>query len=111
MTTGDGSGDPLGRYRAAVARTDALIEGAQSPGGKSPGEIRARAEQRLSRIDLQATAASGNAARAEGLLIAFAARRMIDKGEPLGFLEERGSRTVLTRRGKLMADAVAEAFV
>lgn len=46
-------------------------------------------EQRLSRIDLQATAASGNAARAEGLLIAFAARRMIDKGEPLGFLEEQ----------------------
>jgi hypothetical protein len=46
-------------------------------------------EQRLSRIDLQATAASGNAARAEGLLIAFAARRMIDKGAPLGFLEEQ----------------------
>jgi hypothetical protein len=46
-------------------------------------------EQRLSRIDLQATAASGNAARAEGLLIAFAARRMVDKGAPLGFLEEQ----------------------
>lgn len=46
-------------------------------------------EQRLSRIDLQATAASGNAARAEGLLIAFAARRMVDKGSPLGFLEEQ----------------------
>jgi oxygen-independent coproporphyrinogen-3 oxidase len=29
----------------------------------------------------------------------------------LGFLEDRGSRTVLTRRGKLMADSVAEAFV
>jgi oxygen-independent coproporphyrinogen-3 oxidase len=29
----------------------------------------------------------------------------------LGFVEHRGSRTVLTRRGKLMADAVAEAFV
>jgi oxygen-independent coproporphyrinogen-3 oxidase len=29
----------------------------------------------------------------------------------LGFLEDRGPRTVLTRRGKLMADAVAEAFV
>jgi hypothetical protein len=46
-------------------------------------------EQRLARIDLQATAASGNAARAEGLLIAFAARRMVDKGAPLGFLEEQ----------------------
>ena len=29
----------------------------------------------------------------------------------LGFLEHRGDRVVLTRRGKLMADAVAEAFV
>lgn len=29
----------------------------------------------------------------------------------LGFLEHRGDRTVLTRRGKLMADSVAEAFV
>jgi hypothetical protein len=46
-------------------------------------------EQRLSHIDMQASAASGNAARAEGLLIAFAARRMIDRGTPLGFLEEQ----------------------
>lgn len=29
----------------------------------------------------------------------------------LGFLAQRGDRTILTRRGKLMADAVAEAFV
>lgn len=29
----------------------------------------------------------------------------------LGFLENRGDRTILTRRGKLMADSVAEAFV
>lgn len=46
-------------------------------------------EQRLSHIDLQATAASGNAARAEGLLIAFAARRMVERGMPLGFLAEQ----------------------
>lgn len=46
-------------------------------------------EQRLSHINLQAAAASGNAARAEGLLIAFAARRMIDRGTPLGLLEEQ----------------------
>src|SRR3546814_9831855 len=32
-------------------------------------------EDRISRINVQAQAASGNAARAEGLLIAFAARR------------------------------------
>lgn len=46
-------------------------------------------EQRLTRLDLQAEAASGNAARAEGLLIAFAARRAIERGAPLGYLEEQ----------------------
>ena len=29
----------------------------------------------------------------------------------LGFLDHRGERTILTRKGKLMADSVAEAFV
>lgn len=46
-------------------------------------------EDRLSRVNFQASAASGNAARAEGLLIAFAARRMIDRGQPLGYLEDQ----------------------
>lgn len=46
-------------------------------------------EDRLSRLDLRAEAASGNAARAEGLLIAFAARRTIDRGAPLGYLEDQ----------------------
>ena len=46
-------------------------------------------EQRLTQLDLQAQAASGNAARAEGLLIAFAARRAIERGAPLGYLGEQ----------------------
>lgn len=46
-------------------------------------------EDRLSRVDFQADSASGNAARAEGLLIAFAARRMIDRGEPLGYVTDQ----------------------
>ncbi|MEO5587219.1 MAG: hypothetical protein ABIQ81_05950 [Novosphingobium sp.] len=46
-------------------------------------------EQRLARLDLQAEAVSGNTARAEALLIAFAARRMIDRGVPLGYLEDQ----------------------
>jgi len=56
------------------------------------GDVEARLamlEDRLSRIDFQADAASGNAARAEGLLVAFAARRMIDRGEPLRFLADQ----------------------
>lgn len=46
-------------------------------------------EDRLSRINVQAQAASGNAARAEGLLIAFAARRALDRGSPLGYIESQ----------------------
>lgn len=42
----------LARYRAAVARTDALIERANAPEGKTPAEIRARAELRLGRVRL-----------------------------------------------------------
>lgn len=44
-------------------------------------------EARLAQIDAQASNASSNAARAEGLLIAFAARRAIDRGVGLGYLE------------------------
>lgn len=46
-------------------------------------------EQRLAQLDLQAQAVSGNTSRAEGLLIAFATRRMIDRGSPLGYLEDQ----------------------
>ncbi|PNU04308.1 hypothetical protein A8V01_21100 [Novosphingobium guangzhouense] len=46
-------------------------------------------EDRISRIDFQTDAAAGNAGRAEGLLIAFAARRMIDRGEPLGYVADQ----------------------
>lgn len=44
-------------------------------------------EERLNRIAVEAQAASGNAARAEGLLVAFAARRALDTGAPLGYIE------------------------
>ncbi|GMM92745.1 hypothetical protein [Qipengyuania sp. MTN3-11] len=49
----------------------------------------AAAEQRLDRLSLQSQAAAGNAARAEGLLIAFAARRALEKGAELGFLADQ----------------------
>ncbi len=49
----------------------------------------AAAEQRLARLDLQAQAASGNAARAEGLLIAFAVRRSLERGSELGYLADQ----------------------
>ena len=46
-------------------------------------------EQRLTRLDLQAQASAGNAARAEGLLIAFATRRALERGDRLGYLEDQ----------------------
>lgn len=46
----------------------------------------AELEQRLARLNVQADAAAGNAARAEGLLIAFAARRAVERGDRLGYL-------------------------
>lgn len=44
-------------------------------------------EARSAAIDTHAAAASGNATRAEGLLVAFAARRAIDRGIGLGYIE------------------------
>lgn len=46
-------------------------------------------ENRLTRINADAAAASGNATRAEGLLIAFASRRAIESGAPLGYLADQ----------------------
>jgi uncharacterized protein YceH (UPF0502 family) len=45
-------------------------------------------EARLARLDLEAAAAEGNTARAEALMVAFAARRAIERGSELGFLSE-----------------------
>lgn len=44
-------------------------------------------ETRLAAIESQAQAAAGSAGRADALLIAFAARRAIDRGVALGYLE------------------------
>lgn len=65
----------------------AASEAAQVHGGFD--ERVAALEQRLARLDLQAAAAEGNTARAEGLLIAFAARRAVERGAPLGYLADQ----------------------
>jgi len=44
-------------------------------------------DQKLAQTEARAAAAAGNAGRAEALLIAMAARRAIDRGSPLGYLE------------------------
>jgi hypothetical protein len=46
-------------------------------------------EQRLADLNQQAIAASGQASHAEALLIAFAARRAVERGQALGYLENQ----------------------
>ncbi len=70
--------------RQAVAKVEQVV---QQQGGLDSRV--AAMEQRLSKLDLQLQAASGNAARTEGLLVAFAARRTIERGEPLGYLADQ----------------------
>ena len=73
VAKGDANGQPL---------VVAPIDGANALAARV-----AELEQRLSRITLQAESASGNASRAEGLLVAFAVRRALDRGLSLGYLD------------------------
>ncbi len=70
--------------RQAVAQVQQVV---QQQGGLDSRV--AAMEQRLSKLDLQLQAASGNAARTEGLLVAFAARRAVERGVPLGYLADQ----------------------
>jgi len=70
--------------RQAVAQVQQVV---QQQGGLDSRV--AAMEQRLSNLDLQLQAASGNAARTEGLLVAFAARRAVERGDPLGYLADQ----------------------
>lgn len=89
----DASPTPLAEAVAALEEGDA--EGAAEVVREvvdQQGGIDSRlaaAEQRLARLDLQAQAAAGNAARAEGLLIAFATRRAVERGAELGYLADQ----------------------
>lgn len=60
-------------------------------------------ERRLDSLNSKADAASGNAARAEALMVAFAARRALDRGAPLGYLEDQ----LRLRFGNAQPNAVA----
>lgn len=67
-------------------------------------EARAAAlAERFDSLDLAANAAAGNAARAEALLVALAARRALDRGVPLGLLEDQ----LRLRFGNAQPNAVA----
>ncbi len=72
---------------AAVQANKAVERVAEQQGGLD--QRLAAAEQRLAQLDLQTQAATGNAARAEGLLIAFATRRTMERGAELGYLADQ----------------------
>lgn len=80
------SGTAIAADNAAQA-AKAVSRVAEQQGGLD--QRLAAAEQRLARLDLQAQAAAGNAARAESLLIAFATRRAVERGAELGFLADQ----------------------
>ncbi len=85
----------------AEEAAEAVVQMAETQGGID--QRLAAAEQRLTNLDLQAQAAAGNAARAEGLLIAFAARRALERGAELGYLADQ----LRLRFGDALPNAVA----
>lgn len=118
----NGGAGYFGRQAEPQASADAVagLGGQAGPGGvvgatppvqavidpKAADELTARVrelEQRMARISVSAEAASGNAARAEGLLVAFAARRALDRGVALGYLEGQ----LRERFGEIQPRAVA----
>lgn len=73
------SADPSDSASTAQAATDLVLASAAA-------KVSAL-EQRLAELNQQAANAAGQAGRAEALLVAFAARRSIERGQPLGYLE------------------------
>jgi hypothetical protein len=87
----------LDRWRAAPEAPAQPVAAPALPAGTDLASLYAREmelaariqglEARLSNIDSDSRVASTFAARAEGLLVAFASRRALDRGLPLGYLE------------------------
>jgi hypothetical protein len=81
---------PAAQSGFAVLPTPAPSAAASQAAATAGFEARVAAlEARLARLDLEATAAEGNTARAEAMMVAFAARRAVERGVPLGFLSEQ----------------------
>ncbi len=71
----------------ATSRPAATAQPVPPPDDPALDQRVAAIESRIDDIDVRTAAASGDANRAEGLLVAFAARRALDRSQPLGFLE------------------------
>lgn len=101
------STDAQGNSAAAVLGSEpAQPQPVPRPAPGSPDEQAMRVaelEQRLTRIAVAAQAASANANRAEAIMTAFAARRALDAGRPLGYVEN----ALRVRFGEAQPKAVA----
>ena len=100
----------LAKVQAPLAATPALLTDGRLVAAPPITSVEAGAmaarvsllEERLARISMAAESASGNAAKAEALLVAFAARRALDRGLPLGPMEAQ----VRLRFGETQPNAV-----
>lgn len=82
--------EPAGATPARAVRVATPPPPAPAVAEEDSGELADRLselEHRVSAVDARASRASGNASRAEGLLITIAARRALDRGVALGYLE------------------------
>lgn len=82
------SAPPLAGGGAAAAVPSAALDVLASRESELAARL-AELEARTATVSSDARAASGNAGRAEALLISFAARRALDRGQPLGYVEEQ----------------------
>jgi hypothetical protein len=78
--------EPLQVVRAASPSAPTQVQAAEPLPAADAARI-ATIEARLAAIESQAQAAAGSAGRADAMLVAFAARRAIDRGVALGYLE------------------------
>jgi hypothetical protein len=103
--------DPAARFlgvapRADAPRTPQLAVAASPPSATAPFADKARIdglEARLARVERSTQRVEGSAGRTDALLVAFAARRALDRGVALGFLEP----LLLDRFGDTHRQAVA----
>src|SRR4051794_39673529 len=77
---------PPASQRPLVAQPPANAQPTTTPALSSGGRL-AQVEARLSRVENATQRAEGFAGRADALVVAFAARRAIDRGVALGSLE------------------------
>jgi hypothetical protein len=77
---------PVQIVRQPALATQPAVQSAEPLAAADAARI-AAVESRLAAIESQAQAAAGSAGRADALLVAFAARRAIDRGVALGYLE------------------------